>query len=167
MSPVNTDVTALVDGRDYSGILPSGIQVWQAQARVTGDGTAGNQSITVQFNPQSDVGFQPYVSVSLCGIQTQVAALVGGIQVVAADNHWERSVGTQMILKAFQPVLTLSATVKFAGVDHEIAYVGRGVKGQSLDLIVQFLEVDTMIADIDITGLISDHPFIPYDYWRV
>lgn len=164
---VITLVTARVDGRDYEGTLPPGIQVWQAQGRVTGDGLGGNQQMNVQFNPQSDVSFQPYVSVSLCGIQTQVAALVGGVHVVAADDHWERSVGTQMILKAFQPVLTLSATVKFSGVDHEVAYVGRGVKGRSLDLIVQMLTVDTMIADIDVTGLISDHPFIPYDYWRV
>lgn len=80
----------VIDGRRYVG-LPKGIQPWFSQVTGPGDASGGNLQHVLQFNPDSDNTFQPYVSVCRATVDTNLA-LSGGVgRIYAEIANWEKT----------------------------------------------------------------------------
>lgn len=159
-----TKARILVDGREYP-MLPRGVQIWHAFGSVTGVGS-GTMDVDFQINPDTRPDWQPYVALCHVAIGSSVALLTNQVAVLLNSGQWERSAATSYRLRSI--VMNLSFTaVHEEGADTEMQYLGRALASQLAEIRVGTLDVNTTVMGVNASGLISDKPFVPYDFWRV
>ncbi len=155
-----------MDGREYPQ-LPQGIDPWWSKGQVTGSTGSGTMNVRTDFNPASSDTFQPYVAITHIGIRGNVAALTQEAWAFLTMDTWERSAGAQAVLCLMKPARVGPADDFGAAYTGPSLYLGRATKGSLAQIVVGTFEVDTATLDVNMSGLISDKPFVPYDFWRV
>lgn len=159
----NTD--AKIDGRKYSQ-LPKGMSRWSAQMPTETGSETGTATFHINFNPNSNVDFQRYVSLHLltmnCG---GVALVIKSCQVLSEPDEWE-DYPVVRSLEAFNMRNVIKST-DYAGHTHQGPfYLGRSIKGSQARIKIVMQEINLTTYVISASGLISDKPFIaPYALW--
>lgn len=158
---------AKLDGRIYPQ-LPKGMYRWTTKSP-SGTGTVAGTttSVNIDFNPDLNEDFQPYVSLSTVQISTRVAALtILGVRIkLQATDFEDQPTGTVRTIGAFNMRNYAVATTYSGHYDHP-AYLGRVVKGTLGRMVVELEEVDTTVYESWATGFWSDKPFIVPHYLR-
>lgn len=162
MSVIATRVV-LPSGYPHQG-LPRGIQHWQDQGTVTGDGTGGDVEVTFRFNPESNVNYQPYVSVARAGFTGQVVDPVRPLAVRAESGSFDISVDRTIDFGFTNDPVSTEATI-FVGTFNTPTYLGRIRKGSVGQISLKGDQVDTCVYNVWVAGFMADFPFIPRDYW--
>lgn len=161
-------VTYFTDGRIYEG-LPSGIIPWYAASTVTGLGS-GTMAIDLNFNPGASRTFQPYVSLVHVGIDTQSTAMaVEEIEVVIKGGDWEKTIvgpSTSAMIARISIKPTIGSTDQ-CGAFNGGYYCGRVAQGTDGTLTVRGTDTSGSVMNVDLTGFISDRPFVHNELWRV
>ncbi len=174
MATVETVVTHLVDGRDYSSFLPPGVQAWYASGTATGTATeASQQRIDLQFNPTSGRLFQPYVSVHHVGIQLTGANTADNVDVALGGEDWEKSsdlTGSGVTQYGVICAPELRDTVSDndrVGSWSEVFYCGRTIQGRNGTIYLRTKQVSGLVLRVNLSGFFSDMPFVPMNDWRI
>jgi hypothetical protein len=161
-------ITHHTDGRIYPG-LPQGIIPWYASGTVNGNGS-GQMSIDLNFNPPATRAFQPYVSLVHVGIDTQGASMaVEEIEVVIKGNDWEKTVvgpSTSAIIARISIDQTITSNDQ-AGAFNGGYYCGRVQLGTDGTLTVRGTDTAGSTMNVDLSGFISDRPFVHNKLWSV
>lgn len=166
MVALTKEVNAKIDGRDY-GQLPKGVSRWTAQMPTATGTETGTATFHINFNPDSNVDFQPYVSLSELTMNCGGAALViKACQVLSeGSDEWE-DYSLARSLEAFN-MRNHRVAVDYAGHLHQGPYyLGRAVKGTQARIKVFIQEISLTTYIISASGLISDKSFLPvYNLW--
>lgn len=145
--------------------LPGNIRPWNAGGVVTGDGSGGVMEVHVDFNPQSQPDFQSFVSLCSTTIRFATAAPTASIAISQLDPQWERANFNQSIVV---DVLTgIDTGEVYSAQSDRVRYLGRSVKGTTARMTLTTSNVNTMVMIVQLSGLMSDQPFVPAEYWRV
>lgn len=127
-------------------------------------------SIDLNFNPPATRAFQPYVSLVHVGVDTQVAAMVTEeIEVVIKGNDWEKTVigpSTSAIITRISIDQTIGSTDQ-AGAFNGGYYCGRVQLGTDGTLTVRGADTASAVMNVDLSGFISDRPFVHNKLWSV
>lgn len=160
----NTNVSVELDPHKYPN-LPEGVQRWFGHAKYT-SALGGNYDFRVLFNPDSDVTWQPWVSVSRMTLKSDTAAqtiLGGGI--LRVGGSWEDPGAIGHWVQNFTMVNFVDAA-SFIGTMSEPLYLGRIARGTPGTLSVIGQEIDMATYVFDISGFISNFPIPANNNWR-
>lgn len=165
---VTATVDAILEASRIYPELPRGIMVWTANGSVTGDGTAGVQQLNVRLRPTASAVFTLYVALAKSSVKTSVAANTGRFEVRIVNNaDWEFDYSSVTPLDTLNPQVTTLATVQKADEHQHLQYLGRTNPRTNGVINIATINVDTMVADIRLSGFYSDRPFIPHNDWRL
>ena len=151
-----TDVVATPQPWAYREV-ERGVQLFSAQGAVTGSTGGGDQTVRFRMNPDTNSSFSPFVAITRVSVITTTAAPTGGMLVRTTGGAFTRGVTYALPIAAVELAQMYSAT-QFSGGWYGFVNLGRGVKGdtQSINCILE--EINTMVTEVTIEGLISDHP---------
>lgn len=163
---VTTIVAVVKDAAWVYPQLPKGVFPYIAQGRVTGDGTAGQLSVSFEFNTQQLVTFQEYVTVCHFSVSSAVAALTGDCQLRAENGDWERTPITPLVAIVISPEVTNVAATTMGAAANEVTGLGRIEQGTDGSLIAETINIDGAVVDFTIKGFMADFPLIALNDWR-
>lgn len=164
------DAVLTRDGRKYPELMAFNAQrknpllPWSSFGTSTGVGS-GNINIRTDFNPNSNVGFMPYISLCTVAVRNTVAVLTTAFAITANIAHFERSEAGTLVLGQLT-VVAVSATTWDASLSQPV-YLGRVRRGTVGRIDAQCLDVNTAVVTVFMTGFMSESPFIAPDYWRI
>lgn len=165
---INTTVNAVLEASRVYPELPPGVQIWTANGSVTGDGSGGQQSVTVRMHPSANRAFTLYVALAKTSVKTQVAANTGRIEVrISVNTDWEFDYSEVVPLDTLNPNVTTAATVQKADEHQHLQYLGRTSPGTNGSFQFTTIEINTMVMGVRAAGFYSDRPFIPHNDWRL
>lgn len=154
----------------YQYPIPQGIRPWSVLLSSTGTSGVGTTDITIEFNPDQNEDFQPYVWIQSWKRRNSIAESTGGASLKrAGGNAWElHGVGAGGAGTALYPALTSNVVnaVEWYGSHQEWVYIGRIIKGTTGGIAIAYLNVDTSVNIWELTGIVSEHPIPVPDYWR-
>lgn len=165
MSVSNVQVVPASDGWNYPE-LPRGMFVWFGQGQTTGDGTGGGIGFAIRFNPDTNRTFQSYVAIKRLSIRAAVVPQTGSLAIVSGGSNWDYTDQAVIPIGIAPFVVTISAAGSDAVYDGW-KYLGRPATGQSAEIAVNMVNVDTAVLDMQVMGVMCDRPFIPNDLWGI
>lgn len=139
--------------------LPKGVTPFVGGGTVLGDSSGTNLTVDFQFNPDSLDNWQPYVAIDTISVQATVANPLNGRVFVDASSWEDVPTNVTRYLATLVPLLTSATT--FGAIDTQVHYLGRILKSSTGSIPMRFVNVDTSLLDISITGWLATFPFQP------
>jgi hypothetical protein len=164
MGTVSTITQPVYDGRRYED-LPLGVQRFDCAASVTGAADSSDQErVEVNFNPTSSRTFQPYVAISQIGIRLDGTTTLD-VDVLLQGADWEKGLVGGGMLTTVTLTATTIATNR-AGAFNGMLFLGRTVQATDGTVYIRTQERNGATMTVNVSGFISDRPFIPQFNWR-
>lgn len=170
----NVTIPVLLDGKRYdgqepgqqAGSMPPGVQRWIAQGEHTAVG-AGTLQWRLDFNPDSNTSWQPYISVDRVTMDTTVVVLaIPGVGLTANGSGWEDN--RTFLNNNFGPfeMIPYGVSTQMQGAMNVPTYLGRMARTGTARMTINVEQVDTTIYRVNVRGWMSQYPYPANWNWR-